>query len=144
MPRYDFRCEACESVQEHTFSMAEKPDVLACECGGEMHSMFSSTVEILAKGNTREFKLDASCVPIGWERGNDGQKQAERYRQIVAESRKMARAGDKKAIKNGVRLVGKVPRELDRLRKKQYGKDYYQTDTVEKLKSDGLYLHGDR
>lgn len=144
MPRYDYRCPDCESVREFVFRMADKPAVVACDCGGLAESVISEDIEVLVRGNQKAFKLDHTCLPIGWERGNtDADKQERRYQKILAESRKAAQANDKKAIKGGIRMIARVPRELHRMRTNQFGKDYYETDTKQKLKEDGVYLHKD-
>lgn len=139
MPRYDYQCAECGEVAEHTFTMAEKPDVLSCDCGGVSTSLISRSIEVLVTGNTRPFKLDATCVPVGWEHGNtDVAAQERRYSKMIAETKKAAIANDKQAIKGGVRCIGRVPRELDRMRRNQYGKDYWQQDTKKRLAEDGL------
>lgn len=143
MPRYDYQCRECGSVAEHVFTMAEKPDLLACECGGQAASLINGDVEVLVKGNQRPMKLTGTCVPVGWERGNtDPDVQERRYAEIINSERKAVRANDKKAIRNGFRKIASVPRELHRMRTNQYGKSYWQEDTKAKLKSDGL-LHTD-
>jgi putative FmdB family regulatory protein len=141
MVRYDFKCQQCGAIEEHVFSMAQKPDHLTCECGGRAESLISLTAEqVLIKDGERPFKLSALDMPVGWQHGNtDCEKQEARYRKIVARDRKLAADNKKKAIKGGIQKIATVPRELDRLRKKQYGKDYWSEDTERKLKQDGLF-----
>lgn len=100
---------------------------------------------MLVRGNQRPIKLDWTDMPLGWERGNgNAKKQEERYDEVVNETKKRALAVDKQAIKNGIRHIATVPREMHRLRSKQYGKSYLDPasqSTAElkgKLKSDGL------
>ena len=143
MPHYDFKGRECGIVREHYFRMADMPDHLTCGCGGRAESVISDTIEVLVKDNQKSFKLDHTCLPVGWERGNtDADKQERRYKKIINEERKAARASQKRAIKNGIRKIASVPRELHRMRTSQFGKDYYETDTKKKLKEDGL-LFGD-
>lgn len=137
--RYDFQCAACGAIEEHQFRMADKPDHVACACGGRAESLISSGIEVLVKGNERPYMLDATSLPVGWEKGNtdsDGQERA--YSDLVRAERKLAADADKTAIKNGVRKIATVPREFHRMRTRQYGKDYYRDDTKAKLKADGL------
>ena len=129
--------------------MAEHVSVLPCDCGGLARQTFGE-VQVLVKGAARPFKLDATCVPIGWEHGNtDVGKQQARYDKIVRDHKKLARQNDKQAIKGGIRHIGSVPRELMRMRQNQYGIDYLNPSTQspseikEQLKSDGLYFHSD-
>ena len=40
MPRYDFKCEACEALEERTKSFYDdEPEI--CKCGGEMTRQLS-------------------------------------------------------------------------------------------------------
>lgn len=137
--RYDFQCAQCGAIEELSFRMADKPDHVTCACGGRAESIISSNIEVLVHGNERPFKMDPSFLPIGWEKGNvDGAAQERAYSKLIAEERKLARQNDKQAIKNGLRKIGSVPREMHRMRTNQYGKDYYRSDTAAKLKADGL------
>lgn len=137
--RYDFQCAQCGAIEELSFRMADKPDHVTCACGGRAESLISRYVEVLVHGNERPFKMDPSFLPVGWEKGNtDAAAQQREYSRIIERDRKLAKQNDKKAIKNGLRLIGRVPRELHRMRTNQYGKDYYREDTKAKLKSDGL------
>jgi len=141
MPRYDYQCDTCEAIEEHSFSMADKPESLSCsdkECGGRSTSLIGRGTQFIVRGNERPMNLDATCLPIGFEKGNTGPEQQARYSKIINEKRKLAKLNDKEAIKGGIRHIGSVPRELDRLRKRQYGKDYYQENTKQRLAEDGL------
>lgn len=146
MPTYCYRCDRCGEEQEawHTIT-TPAPDTLGCSCGKKAKRVFSADVEVLVKGRERPMKLDHTCVPIGWERGNtSAAKQEARYSREIQETRNRAHAVDKQAIKNGIRHIAKVPRELHRMRTNQYGKDYYDPsqqsvgELKAKLKSDGL------
>ena len=140
MVRYDFECQSCGDVQEHVFRMAEKPDTLPCSCGGVSCSIISDQIEVIAKDNEPNLRLSALDMPIGWDKGNiDPAKQEARYRKIVARDRKLAGDAKQKAIKGGIQKIATVPRELDRLCKKNYGKDYFATDTERKLKQLGVF-----
>ena len=122
--------------------MAEKPDTLPCACGGVSTSLIAEC-EFILKDSPFAMKPDQFDLPIGWEKGNvDPDKQEARYGRMIDADRKRSRAYDKKAIKNGIRKIASVPRELYRLRQRKFGKDYWQDDTKNKLKRDGL-LHVD-
>lgn len=138
--RYDFQCAVCGAVEEHRFRMADKPDHVACAtCGGRAESIFNAEIQVIVRGGERPFKLDATCLPIGWDKGNtDAEAQERRYAKIINTERKRAVENDKNAIRGGIRKIATVPRELHRMRTQQYGKDYYQSDTKAKLKADGL------
>jgi len=136
--RYDYLCHSCGAETEVVRSIKDAPAPVSCSCGAEMRQQFCD-IEVIVKGGERPFKLDPLCVPVGWEHGNtDPEKQERRYKRIIERDRKAARANDKAAIKGGIRKIATVPRELHRMRTNQYGKDYYETDTKQKLKSDGL------
>lgn len=146
MPTYTYRCGACGEGQEHFLSFSAYKPMMPCACGGEAERSYTDDApEVIVRGRPRDFKLDATDVPIGWERGNtDCDAQEARYGRIVREAKKAAAANDKQAIKNGIRMIARVPRELDRARRKQFGKDYWDasntTEIKEKLKADDLLL----
>lgn len=125
--------------------MRDHTSTQPCSCGGVAEQVFNADVEIMCKGNQRPMVLDERCVPLGWERGNtDCARQEAAYAKIVGETRDRARKVDKQAIKGGIRHIARVPRELQRLRTNQYGKDYLdpgsqsKDEIKAKLKSDGL------
>lgn len=137
--RYDFQCAECGAIEEHQFRMADKPDHVACKCGGRAESLINANIEAIVKGRERPFMLNETSRPVGWERGNtDCVAQENYYSQLVQSERKAAAAADKRAIKNGIRKIATVPREFHRMRTQQFGKDYYRDDTKAKLKADGL------
>jgi hypothetical protein len=106
-------------------------------------SIIANGIQVIMKDNPFAMKPDQFDLPIGWERGNtDPDVQERRYAKMIREERKQVRAVDKQAIKNNLRKIASVPRELHRLRTKQFGKDYWQDDTRAKLKREGL-LHVD-
>ena len=151
MPTYVYCCETCGTRHDKIVAMSQHSPVSTCVCGCKARQTFDEwSGEVLVKGNQRPFKLDGTCVPVGWEHGNtDVQKQDERYRKLIAEKKQLARKNDKQAIKGGIRHIASVPRELYRMRRNQYGKDYLnpaalsEKELVSQLKSDGLYLHKD-
>lgn len=148
MPTYSYKCGACGVGQEHWLTLSQRTATVPCACGGIAQQEINWQGESYVRGGERPFKLDPTCVPVGWQHGNtDCEKQEARYAQIIGEARKSARANDKSAIKKGCRLIAKVPREVDRMRKNQYGRDYYDpseqspSQLKEKFKADGLLIH---
>jgi len=153
VPRYDYRCGECGAEVEIQQSISTPPPefVDCAECAARAARVFDfSKVQVCVRGVQRDFKLDASHVPVGWEHGNtDAKKQERRYTKIVEETGARARAVDKQAIKGGIRHIATVPRELHRARSNQFGKDYFDPasqsvgELKEKLKADGLLFHRD-
>jgi putative FmdB family regulatory protein len=144
MPRYGYQCSACDAAFDVTCSWADYRSEQVCECGSLALRVYDTTFEVCVKGNTLPFALDATCVPVGWEKGNTDADAVERaHSKMVASYKKKAQEVDKQAIKNGIRHIARVPRELSRMRSKQFGKDYFdpsQQTTKElkdKLKADG-------
>lgn len=144
MPTYTYRCE-CGVEQEKNCSLSERTDQLPCECGKSAEQVINWRGDCTVKGNQRPMKLDPTCMPIGWERGNvDAAKQERRYDRLIRERKKRALEVDSQAIKNGFRHIASVPRELQRLRSNQYGKDYFDPaaqslgELKAKLKADDL------
>lgn len=143
MPRYGYECPSCGSSMEVTCSWSDYRPEQACECGGLASRVFDTTFEVCIKGNTPKFELDASCMPVGWEKGNTDADAAERaHGRKVRALKKRAKEVDKKAIKGGIRHIASVPRELHRMRTKQFGKDYFdpsgqsKEELKDKLKRD--------
>lgn len=150
--RYDYQCGTCGQVTERVCSMKEHAEVpdWKCPCGAEAFQLFNGNVEIIARGHQKSFDVDnLRNRPIGWERGNTAAAQVRRYDRIRNEAQKLAQANDKQAIKGGIRLIAKVPREKQRARQNQFGKDYWDpsrqsaSELKQKLKDDGEYLHKD-
>ena len=145
MPTYCYECPDCEGRQSHRLSISSHPEEVPCGCGGTASQLYNWQGETIVRGKERPIQLSATDVPIGWENGNtDPQKQHERYAKLIGDTRNLAIANDKSAIKGGIRQIAKVPRELHRLRSKQYGKEYYDPskqsadELKQKLRSDGL------
>lgn len=42
MPKYDYRCRVCESVEETIHGFHENPDMFCMECGGVMNKLISA------------------------------------------------------------------------------------------------------
>jgi putative FmdB family regulatory protein len=42
MPKYDFKCNECGSVVEHTLAYGENYGVVCNQCGGTMQKIFSA------------------------------------------------------------------------------------------------------
>jgi putative FmdB family regulatory protein len=144
MPTYTYECDTCGCVYEHRRSILEHEPTVACGCGSEARQVFNWQGETVVKGNMPAYKLDHTCMPIGWERGNTGEQQEQRYSRMVNDTRKRARAVDKQAIKGGIRHIAKVPREIVRMRSNQFGKDYLDpseqstSEIKAKLRADGM------
>jgi putative FmdB family regulatory protein len=144
MPRYGYQCPSCDAAFDVTCSWSDYRPEQACECGGLASRVFDTTFEVCVKGNQLPFKLDATCVPVGWEKGNTDADAVERaHAKMVASYKKRAKEVDKQAIKGGIRHIARVPRELARMRNKQFGKDYLDPsaqsakELKDKLKADG-------
>lgn len=137
MPRYDYECSSCGSVTEHLFSMASKPEVVPCECGGECRSLITGGSTVLVKGVAWEIPFDKRCMPIGWQHGNtDAAAQERRYGRMIDEQRKVKQTGD-------FRMKARIPRELYNARVRQTGnKNYWTEEGDTALKRDGLLLGG--
>jgi len=143
--RYGYKCDACGTERDVFRSMSEAPQPVSCECGEAMHQTFNANVECCVKGGERAFKLDHTCMPVGWEHGNtDCDKQEKRYKRMIESEKARAIKNDRQAIKGGIRKIASVPRELHRMRSNQFGKEYLDPtkqspgELKEKLKSDGL------
>lgn len=143
MPRYGFECSRCQTAFDVTCSWEDYRPEQVCECGGQASRVFDTSFEVCVKGNTPKFELDGTCLPVGWEKGNTDAGAAEAaHGRKVRGLKKKAKEVDKKAIKGGIRHIASVPRELYRMRSKQFGKDYFdpsqqsKDDIKDKLKRD--------
>ncbi len=53
MPAYDYRCNKCDSVKEHTHLMSENPEIKCTECEEVMERMISANAGgFIFKGGT--------------------------------------------------------------------------------------------
>jgi len=127
--------------------MASHTPVLTCGCGGIAPQTYDAMPEFMVLGNRRPMKVDSLCVPLHWEKGNtDCDAQERRYHRKIASEKKLAKKNSKAAIRQGIQKIGCVPRELLRLRQKQYGKEYLnpemtsEAELKSQLRSDGLLL----
>lgn len=145
MTTYAYVCPECGMRQEKILPISQHVSTQPCPCGAVAEQTFDACPAVLVKGNCYDFKLDVTDMPLGWDLGNtDCVAQERAYAKDIEETRKLAVANDKAAIKNGIRHIARVPRELLRTRRKQFGKDYMSaTDNSPKelkqqLKADGL------
>lgn len=146
--RYGYQCDSCGAEREVHRSMKDAPSPVACECGSQMRQQFNADVECCVKGGERPYHVDATSVPVGWEHGNtDAEAQQRRYKKIVETERALAKKNERRAARSGIRKIASVPREFQRMRTKQYGKEYLDpsrqtvSELKEKLKSDGLLFN---
>lgn len=137
---------------------SKRKDTHPCECGGVAEQLLFDDEKdeservpgLIIRGNQRPMKVSAIDFPVGWEKGNtNAERQEARYAEAIETTRRRAREVDKDAIKGGIRHIASIPRELHRLRSRQYGKGYFDPgsqSTAElkaKLKADRLYFHTD-
>ena len=137
MPRYDYVCDACGAEAEFSFRITEMRETVRCSCGGTGRRSFTACPEVLVKGNQYATKLTATDVPIGWHKGNT---DADAYEREIArgqrELRKTVQEHKAHQHKTGFRHIGSVPLVVDRMRRRQFGNDYWQSDTNDNLKRD--------
>lgn len=139
MPRYDFQCPACGTVQEHTFRMAEKPPQVPCACGEQAETVFSADIEVFVHGKPIRFTKPVA-VP-GWTRGADPDAAEREYARQVREAKKQARA-QKRSLsrKPGIELKAKIPEALLHARMQQFGRNYWCEEGKKALRRDDLLI----
>lgn len=144
MPRYDYECDSCGASAEFTFRMEEMRETVRCSCGGTGRRAFHTCPEVLVKGNQYGHSLSALDVPVGWQRGNTDPEAYERnmWAQQAA-LKKVVQENKGHQHKTGIRHIGSIPLVVDRMRRRQFGNDYWQTDIKDKLKRDGCLLLDD-
>lgn len=147
MPAYTYVCGQCGEEQEKYLSFADYVATQPCVCGATATRDFSDMeqIQVINRGAQRDFKLDWTDRPIHWEKGNtDCQKQEDRYTKLIETNRAAAKRNKSTATKRGMRLIGQVPTEIVRTRRRQFGKDYFAPGTQspaelkDKLRSEGL------
>lgn len=140
MPRYDFECEQCGTVSEHTFRMADKPETVACACGGSCRTLFCADIEVFVPGKPIPFTKP--CAPPGWERGMTAERAERLYAQQVQATKKAARAQRRSLSrkKGGMRLKARIPEALLKARMNQFGKNYWIEEGTRALRRDDLVL----
>lgn len=58
MPIYDYACDTCGHISEHTCRIAEKPDAMTCSCGG-------TKLPIITLGHGGIFRVQPSWIDSG-------------------------------------------------------------------------------
>lgn len=149
MPTYTYECQDCGEQVDRVLAITAAPDEMDCgACSGTATKIINWSGSCLIVGKEKPHQLTSTSVPIGWEKGNTGKKQAERYSKLVQHEKKMARQNRQVASKVGWRKIASVPREFARMRSNQFGKDYLDptiqsSDELKtKLASDDLLLDG--
>jgi putative FmdB family regulatory protein len=51
MAVYDYKCDACENVQEEMHGMKEMPEIKCNNCGSIMHKLISGGTGFILKGD---------------------------------------------------------------------------------------------
>lgn len=101
---------------------------------------YAPGVQLAVKG-FKKYKPTALDVPVGWERGlTNPAKNHERFKEHWREQKKLANAAKSGAIKRGFRHIADVPYEIDRIRRRQFGNDYWRNNVEQHLKDEGLHF----
>lgn len=140
--RYDFECASCSFLQEVSYPMAEKPDVLPCpQCGGEARQVFTTAPESFVRGRPFVYDKAKNCMSNGRMFGRTDQQQHEGYRQYfdgLAKANRQRRASGSK--KGEVQWLGGAPAEMCLSFGDNVGqRDAAYKDPVGFLKANDLY-----
>lgn len=144
--RYDFRCESCEDIFEHSCRMAERPDVLPClSCGGDARQTFTSVPEVFVRFRPYEFDRSKNVMSNGRKHGRTDQQQHEHYRKIVEMNRSAAaRRRQNGGNKDAAELLAVFPGEMvDSVNENEGAKETLQKDPITFAKKLGVYLGSD-
>jgi hypothetical protein len=117
----------------------------ACPACGEsaLKHVGYDTSQLTVGQGTTELDTDMSRAvrPIRAAYGDARTREAD-YRRMIERSRNEVRRHGQKARKgdDGMQLVARVPITFDAMRRRQFGKEYYSADVLEKnLKRDGWW-----
>lgn len=144
--RYDYRCESCNDVFEHSCSMSERKDVLPClACGGDARQTFTTVPEAFVRFRPYEFDRSKNVMSGGRSHGRSDQQQHEHYRKIV-EINRSAEARRRKNGGNGneAELLAVFPGEMvDSVNENEGAKETLQKDPITWAKKLGVYMGSD-
>lgn len=139
--RYDFECEKCSLVFEHSCSMSERPESLPCQCGGEARQIIIAVPYSCVRFAPYEFDKSKNVRSNGALFGRTDEQQHEHYRRSFDMQRKLVAQERRKPGKDdGFEYLGGMPGEMvDSIEEKE-GKEAVAKDPVTFLKQTGMYM----
>lgn len=140
MARYDFKCGSCSHVRELTFSIAEKPPTVSCQCGGEAVSIITGGIEGFIRD--RDWNPTIPIVPGRWDQGVTASARRQQVAAQNAALRERAMSAKERGTDKGLRHVASIPAEVYAARVTE-DPTYWETDIVSKAKKDGFDLGND-
>lgn len=112
MPRYDYECTTCHSREEHTFSMADMPDSVACPCGKSAVRVIDTVPYSYVANREFVFKKEHCVRGFGNDYGNDDAEQHKHYQGYFGEIKKRKRKLSSKQKLNSLEWLGGMPGEM--------------------------------
>jgi predicted nucleic acid-binding Zn ribbon protein len=145
---YSFQCVECESVQEWTGSCSEKPDELACGCGGRMLQLLGNFSVIVKTPERKMTAAEVHSATVAKATMTDSQaaRQRAKDRAGIAEMRKVAEESRRSASSKGdaPRLVASMPMRYFKEKNYRKGNGWLSNDSKEsikrELKKDNLWF----
>lgn len=149
MGLFRFQCESCESTKEWSGSVNDKPESIACECGGRQTQLLGMPAVIVhsAPHTTTEENLKRMAIEESFARAKAaGNGKILRDAKVVGDRRKRAEEVRRSAHakSDAPRLVASVPKGAMQAYNVVYGKGAIQEmdkkDQRKILKNDGFWF----
>ncbi len=140
MTRYDYECGLCGSVRELSFSIAEKPETVACDCGGSASSVISGGQMAVVLG--RPWECSKPVFPGRWENGVTAEQRQLEIKANHALLKAQAMESKARGTDRNVRHIASIPAEEYAARATE-SPGYWEENLVEKCKKDGYHFGND-
>ena len=140
MPRYDYQCTNCESLEERVFSMASMPQSVVCHCGSDSVGVITSAPQSFVAN--REYVFDkAKCVQgFGKDYGRTDAEQHRHYQEYFGDIKKRKAKLSSKQKGQGLEWIGGMPGEMvDSIGLHEGDPEAVVKDPTTFLKKTGLY-----
>lgn len=140
--RYDYECGSCGLVWEHSCPMSQRPDTLACKCGGTARQVILSVPHCHVKFGEYRYNKAKNVPSMGARFGRSPEQQHETYRRIFDAQRKQV-AAERRSLskKDGVQYLGGMPAEMAMsIGEHENDPEAVMKDPVPFLKMNGLYM----
>lgn len=144
--RYDYECSQCSQRWEHSCSMAERPDVLPCPCGGEAQQIISCVPDSFVKGRPFTFDPSKNVASYGRQFGRSDAQQHQHYQRVIEQQRQQVAAMNRSLSKEDKKFefIGCAPGEaVDSFNNNVGAKETAQTNPVDFYKRLGTYMGRD-
>lgn len=144
--RYDYECESCGAAIEHSCLMADRPDALVCQCGGNAARVFRSVPESFVRGRPFDFDPSKNLPSFGRQFGRTDAQQHAHYKEVIERKRNAVHADNRSHSRKDkeFEFIGVAPVEsVLSFNRNVNDPEAAQTNPVEFHKRMGTYMGRD-